>query len=127
MHLLNEVDLSHECIINEHEMIEFTTKARAQQASPIDFEALQPVFAWLPVDIIGDAGNFRNLHCLACHMQGKFSLVTRLTMFLSRDKHNLTNVFVQQCQSSKHEMITICGPMHMCNLKPMTLRTNVCL
>ena len=52
VHLLNKVDFSHEGVLNEHEAIESTTKAHAQQASPIDYEATQPMFAWLPVDII---------------------------------------------------------------------------
>ncbi len=45
-------DLSSVLLMNEHDIITAQEKERQQEPSRIDFQALQPKFGWLPVDVI---------------------------------------------------------------------------
>ncbi len=48
----SHIDFHNELIVDAHELMEATKREREVKESPIDYEALQPMFGWLPIDVI---------------------------------------------------------------------------
>ena len=48
----SHIDFHNELIVDARELMEATKREREVKESPIDYEALQPMFGWLPIDVI---------------------------------------------------------------------------